>query len=87
MGTHLLECAGNNNPANFGLMSVAAWDGVPLVDRSPVCGRHAAATAVLVSGVDDEGQRPATSVGGRELGPAARGARSPRRLSRAADEW
>src|SRR5262245_11126370 len=30
MGTHLVECAGNNNPANFGLMSAAAWSGVPL---------------------------------------------------------
>ncbi len=30
MGAHLFECAGNNNPANFGLMSVAEWDGVPL---------------------------------------------------------
>ena len=32
MGAHLLECSGNNNPANFGLMSVAEWDGVPLTD-------------------------------------------------------
>ena len=30
MGAQLFECAGNNNPANFGLMSVAEWDGVPL---------------------------------------------------------
>ena len=34
-GHSLLECAGNNNPANFGLMSVAAWDGALLT--SPVC--------------------------------------------------
>ena len=32
MGAHLFECSGNNNPANFGLMSVAEWDGVPLSD-------------------------------------------------------
>ncbi len=32
MGPHLCECSGNNNPANFGLMSVAEWDGVPLTD-------------------------------------------------------
>ena len=25
MGAYLFECAGNNNPANFGLMSVAEW--------------------------------------------------------------
>ena len=32
MGAHLIECAGNNNPDNFGLMSVAEWDGVPLAE-------------------------------------------------------
>jgi DMSO/TMAO reductase YedYZ molybdopterin-dependent catalytic subunit len=31
MGTHLVECAGNSDPANFGLMSVAQWDGVPVI--------------------------------------------------------
>ena len=30
MGSHLIECAGNNNPDNFGLLSVADWSGVPL---------------------------------------------------------
>jgi DMSO/TMAO reductase YedYZ molybdopterin-dependent catalytic subunit len=54
MGAHLCECSGNNNPANFGLMSVAEWDGIPLVDvlsRLEVAGD---ATAVLVGGVDPE---------------------------------
>ena len=32
MGPHLIECSGNTDPDNFGLMSVAEWDGVPLVD-------------------------------------------------------
>ena len=31
MGAHLIECAGNTDPRNFGLMSVAEWDGVPLM--------------------------------------------------------
>ena len=30
MGAHLIECSGNADPDNFGLMSVAEWDGVPL---------------------------------------------------------
>src|SRR5262245_41451376 len=30
MGAHLSECSGNADPDNFGLMSVAEWDGVPL---------------------------------------------------------
>jgi DMSO/TMAO reductase YedYZ molybdopterin-dependent catalytic subunit len=64
MGPHLFECSVNNNPANFGLMSVAEWDGVPLtavVSRLPSSSR---ATAVLVSGVDHDGQRSADSIPG-----------------------
>src|SRR5687767_12875461 len=64
MGTHLLECAGNNNPANFGLMSVAAWDGVPLVDLLSRLRPAPQAAAVRIVGLDDEGQRSATSVAG-----------------------
>ena len=30
MGPHVIECAGNGNPQNFGLMSAVEWDGVPL---------------------------------------------------------
>lgn len=29
-GTHLLECAGNSDPASFGLMSAARWGGIPV---------------------------------------------------------
>jgi DMSO/TMAO reductase YedYZ molybdopterin-dependent catalytic subunit len=29
-GTHLIECSGNSDPANFGLMSAARWTGIPL---------------------------------------------------------
>ena len=54
MGAHLFECSGNNNPANFGLMSVAEWDGVPLTDVLSRLERDAGATAVLVSGVDPD---------------------------------
>src|ERR1700754_2717834 len=50
LGAHLLECSGNNNPANFGLMSVAEWDGVPLVDVVERLRPSSTATAVLVSG-------------------------------------
>ena len=64
MGAHLLECSGNNNPANFGLMSVAEWDGVPLVD---VLGRLEitdGATAVRVGGVDPDSPPSAGSISG-----------------------
>ena len=53
-GTHLIECAGNSNPQNFGLMSAVEWDGVPLADVINARRRPAGTTAVLVSGVDDE---------------------------------
>jgi DMSO/TMAO reductase YedYZ molybdopterin-dependent catalytic subunit len=64
MGAHLCECSGNNNPANFGLMSVAEWDGVPLADllsRLEVTGD---ATAVLIGGVDHDTQKSRSSVAG-----------------------
>ena len=71
MGPHLCECSGNNNPANFGLMSVAEWDGVPLVDvlsRLEVA-QHAA--AVLVGGVDHHTQKSSSSTAGAARSRAA----------------
>ena len=64
MGPHLLECSGNNNPANFGLMSVSDWDGALLSDVVSRLRPSAAATSVLVGGMDHEGQRSADSIGG-----------------------
>jgi DMSO/TMAO reductase YedYZ molybdopterin-dependent catalytic subunit len=64
MGTHLIECAGNNNPANFGLIGVAAWDGVPLIDIVSRLRPTPAAAAVLVTGLDDEAGPSTTSVAG-----------------------
>ncbi len=64
MGPHLFECAGNNNPANFGLLSVAEWEGVPLAHVVAALQRPPRATGVLVSGVDHEGQQSGTSIGG-----------------------
>ena len=64
MGTHLVECAGNTNPTNFGLISAARWDGVPLavlLDRVTPQSRGA---RIEVSGVDDLADRSRTSVPG-----------------------
>ena len=64
MGTHLMECSGNVDPANFGLISAARWSGVPigsLLDRmQPTPG----ATLVRVTGLDDETGRSQSSVAG-----------------------
>ncbi len=61
MGTHLIECAGNNNPANFGLMSAATWAGVPLERLLVRAQPLPAATRVLVSGLDPEPGRARSS--------------------------
>ncbi len=53
MGAHVMECAGNSNPQNFGLMSAVEWDGVlvsRVLERLP---RPPGASGVLISGVDD----------------------------------
>jgi len=63
-GTHLLECAGNSDPATYGLMSAARWAGVPIaavLDRlQPLSG----ASRVCVTGVDETVHPSETSVPG-----------------------
>jgi DMSO/TMAO reductase YedYZ molybdopterin-dependent catalytic subunit len=53
MGAHLIECSGNADPDNFGLMSVADWAGVPLAPLVESLAPRPGTTAVLVGGVDD----------------------------------
>lgn len=64
MGSHLIECAGNNNPDNFGLLSVADWDGVPLEEVVERLGGRASSYGVQITGMDDETQQARTSVPG-----------------------
>lgn len=64
IGPHLFECSGNANPSNFGLMSVAEWDGVPLADVVARLKPAKDATAVLVSGFDHIGQVSQRSIVG-----------------------
>ena len=52
MGLHLMECSGNTRTAHFGMMSVAAWDGVPLQEVLETSKPHRAGIRVLVSGFD-----------------------------------
>lgn len=54
MGVHLIECAGNSNPRNFGLMSAVAWDGVPLSEVLQRMPRPAGAAGLLVTGADHD---------------------------------
>lgn len=64
MGPHLFECSGNGNPSNFGLMSVADWDGIPLTSVVASLKPTKDATAVLVSGFDHVGQVSQRSIVG-----------------------
>jgi DMSO/TMAO reductase YedYZ molybdopterin-dependent catalytic subunit len=64
MGPHLFECSGNANPSNFGLMSVAEWEGIPLTEVVARLKPSKDATGVLVSGYDHIGQVSQRSIVG-----------------------
>jgi len=60
----LLECSGNADPLNYGLLSAADWEGIPL---QPLLDRVQPSTSsyrVLVSGVDDASRAWRTSIAG-----------------------
>jgi DMSO/TMAO reductase YedYZ molybdopterin-dependent catalytic subunit len=61
-GPHLFECSGNANPSNFGLLSVAEWQGVPLAEFLDPLEPADGATSILVTGWDHE-----VSVSGRSV--------------------
>ena len=64
MGPHLFECSGNGGVYNFGLMSVAEWEGIPLAEVVARLKPAKDATAVLVSGYDHIGQYSQRSIVG-----------------------
>ena len=56
-GVHVLECSGNSRSRSFGLLSAAAWSGVPvttLLERIEIDRR---ATRVLIQGFDEHTER------------------------------
>jgi DMSO/TMAO reductase YedYZ molybdopterin-dependent catalytic subunit len=63
VGPHLMECAGNSDPANFGLMSVATWTGFPMSAVIDQLAGDRAGGRILVSGTDPAAPS-ATSVPG-----------------------
>ena len=64
MGPHLFECSGNGNPSNFGLMSVAEWEGIPLSEVVTRLKPSPGATGVLIAGYDHIGQLSQRSIVG-----------------------
>jgi DMSO/TMAO reductase YedYZ molybdopterin-dependent catalytic subunit len=63
-GRYLLECSGNTDPANYGLLSTAEWEGVPMRDLLGRLAPSSSVWRVLVSGVDDDADAMQTSVPG-----------------------
>jgi DMSO/TMAO reductase YedYZ molybdopterin-dependent catalytic subunit len=52
MGLCLLECAGNTREASFGMMGVADWSGLPLIEALEPLGKLPSEASILVSGFD-----------------------------------
>ena len=67
MGIHLMECSGNTRSAHFGMMSVAAWDGVPLQEILQTAKPQKFGVRVLVSGFDRYQEESMTSEARRQL--------------------
>lgn len=61
LGVRLMECAGNSDPANFGLLSAARWSGVPMVAVLDRVRTLPSAVRVRVTGIDDEAGPSTTS--------------------------
>jgi DMSO/TMAO reductase YedYZ molybdopterin-dependent catalytic subunit len=56
-GPQLMECAGNNRAAGFGLIGVCEWDGVPLSPLLDGMGFDSR-SRILVSGFDEYASKP-----------------------------
>ena len=67
MANHLMECSGNARSARFGMMSVAAWDGVPLQAILEMAKPRESTASVLVSGFDHYQEESMTSRTRRRL--------------------
>jgi DMSO/TMAO reductase YedYZ molybdopterin-dependent catalytic subunit len=60
----LIECSGNADQTNYGLMSAADWEGIPLPEILNRARPSPGASRVLVSGVDDDTRTWRTSIAG-----------------------
>ena len=63
MGTHVMECSGNADPANFGLLSAARWSGVPVAAVLDRMEPSSAAARVRVNGLDAAANSPSSVAG------------------------
>ena len=63
-GRYLIECSGNVDQANYGLMSTADWDGVPMTVVLDRLGSPKRPYRVMVTGLDDHPEASRTSTPG-----------------------
>jgi DMSO/TMAO reductase YedYZ molybdopterin-dependent catalytic subunit len=63
-GVHLMECAGNGRSGHFGLMGVAAWDGVLISSLLAQSNVTSSKTQILISGFDTYVSPSRTSIPG-----------------------
>jgi DMSO/TMAO reductase YedYZ molybdopterin-dependent catalytic subunit len=63
VGPYVMECAGNSDPTNFGLISAATWSGLPMPAVLDRIGTDRSRPRVIVEGLDPPGPT-ATSVPG-----------------------
>lgn len=63
-GIHLMECAGNGRSGHFGLLSVAAWDGVLISTLVAQMNVTSSNGQVLISGFDTYASPSRTSIPG-----------------------
>jgi DMSO/TMAO reductase YedYZ molybdopterin-dependent catalytic subunit len=64
MGVHLMECAGNARSVHFGMLSVADWAGMPLLEILDNAKVKEQGTRVLVSGFDNYTTKSMSSLPG-----------------------
>jgi len=60
----LLECSGNADPLNYGLLSTADWEGVPIAALLDRVQPSSDSYRILVSGIDDTSRQWRTSIAG-----------------------
>jgi DMSO/TMAO reductase YedYZ molybdopterin-dependent catalytic subunit len=63
-GPFVMECAGNNDPGNYGLMSAAAWAGAPFARLLERLQPGKGASRVRISGFDGHSAVPRSSLPG-----------------------
>jgi DMSO/TMAO reductase YedYZ molybdopterin-dependent catalytic subunit len=64
MGRHLMECAGNTREGRFGLISVADWIGIPLIEVLQYLPSIPKGARILVSGFDRYASESVSSMPG-----------------------